>query len=90
MKYFKILCASFFLSFLFSKQALQFNLKNTSNNDYLVEFNLESFEIETIGYRNPLPTEKYGGIQLPGPNIIDFANARSLFGHHKYSLCLLY
>ena len=53
----------------------------------LLSEDFKEIEIETIGYRNPLPTEKYGGIQLPGPNIIDFANARSLFGHHKYSLC---
>tara|TARA_B100000212_G_scaffold339453_1_gene317966 strand:+ start:326 stop:2032 length:1707 start_codon:yes stop_codon:yes gene_type:complete len=46
-----------------------------------------SIEIRSIPFIEPNLTSEFGGIQLPGPNIVDFANHRSFFGHHSYSLC---
>ncbi len=53
----------------------------------LLSEDFKEIDIETIGFENPELNEKFGGIQLPGPNLIEFANHRSLYGHHRYSLC---
>ena len=46
-----------------------------------------SINLRSFPYTEPNLSSEFGGIQLPGPNIIDFANHRSFFGHHCYSLC---
>ena len=63
------------------KELLIDDIKSILTNDN------NSIDIRSFPYAKPNLTSEYGGIQLPGPNIIDFANHRSFFGHHLYSLC---
>ena len=46
----------------------------------------EKLELESIPYDKPFLSEAYGGIQLPGPDLLQYSKHRSFFGHHKYSL----
>ncbi len=45
-----------------------------------------TIDINSIPFMEPYLSEPFGGIQLPGPDLIDFTNLRSFFGHEKYSL----
>ena len=87
---------SFLKSLILSKRynKLGIYLRNKSDKQILLDDvkslltqDFQEIDIETISYQNPELNEIYGGIQLPGPNIIDFANVRGFFGHHRYSLC---
>lgn len=68
-------------------------LKDISQRDLLVDDikaairdKKDKIELEFIPYKSPFLSAPYGGIQLPGPDLTNFAKHRSFFGHHKYSL----
>jgi len=68
-------------------------IKNDDQKDLLLK-DVESLltkenntiDISSIPFMEPYLSEPFGGIQLPGPDLIDFSNLRSFFGHEKYSL----
>ncbi len=87
---------SFLKSIITSKRynKLGVYLKNMSQKELLFDDikslltdDNSSIDIRSFPYAEPNLTSEFGGIQLPGPNIIEFANHRSFFGHHHYSLC---
>ena len=87
---------SFLKSIINSKRydTLGVYLKNMNQKELLLDDvksllteNNSSIDIRSFPYAEPNLTSEFGGIQLPGPNIIEFANHRSFFGHHHYSLC---
>ncbi len=63
------------------KDLLLEDIKNILSDDN------RTLDIETVGFNRPDLTEKFGGIQLPGPDISKYAEQRSFFGHNKYSIC---
>ncbi len=52
----------------------------------LLTIDNEKIDINSIPFMEPYVSAPFGGIQLPGPDLIEFANMRSFFGHEKYSL----
>tara|TARA_B100000963_G_scaffold361023_1_gene394432 strand:- start:758 stop:2455 length:1698 start_codon:yes stop_codon:yes gene_type:complete len=46
----------------------------------------KSIDVTTIPFMEPYKCSSYGGLQLPGPDLIEFSTYRSFFGHEKYSL----
>ncbi len=87
---------SFLKSIILSKRykSLGVYLKNKKQKQLLIDDiksiltkDNETIDLKSFPYMEPDLTAEFGGIQLPGPNIIDYANHRSFFGHEKYSLC---
>jgi len=87
---------SFLKSIILSKRykSLGVYLKNNNQKELLVKDikslltdDNSSIDLRSFPFAEPNLTSEFGGIQLPGPNIIDFAHHRSFFGHQTYSLC---
>ena len=86
---------SFLKSIVQSKDysKLSVYLKDITQRDMLVDDiksvmrdKRDKINVEFIPYHSPELSSSYGGIQLPGPDLTNFASHRSFFGHHKYSL----
>ena len=46
----------------------------------------QRIDIKWIPYDKPYLSEPFGGIFIPGPGVADHSEARSFFGHDRYSL----
>jgi len=46
----------------------------------------QSIDLKWIPFDKPYLSEPFGGIFIPGPGIDEFSDARSFFGHDRYSL----
>ncbi len=87
---------SFLKSIILSKRykTLGVYLKNDKQKQLLIDDvksvltkDNDTIDLRSFPYMEPNLTAEFGGIQFPGPNIIDYANHRSFFGHERYSLC---
>ncbi len=52
----------------------------------LISLSKKTKDVSIIPYEQPLLTKPFGGIQLPGPVLNQFAKIRGWYGHSEYSL----